>query len=83
MMPAMELEKSAAGFASVFTIGGLYAACVEHYFGKVVSLKSYLQAFGRKSTSKASGTQDVPDDSISEPRAHDQLVDNRTLTRSG
>ncbi len=28
-------------------------------------------------------TERVPDDSIDEPRAHDQLADNRTLTRSG
>ncbi len=58
----------ATGYASVFTIGGLYVAWVEHYFGKVVSFESHLQAFGNKSTGKASGTQDVQDDSISEPR---------------
>ncbi len=34
----------ATGSASVFTIGGLHVGCVEHYFGKVVSLESYLQA---------------------------------------
>ncbi len=43
----------------VFTIGGLYVACVEHYFGKGVSLESYLQAVGKKSTGKASGTQET------------------------
>ncbi len=96
-MPATELENQptcvstrflnlgtcATGYASVFTIGGLYVACVEHCLGKGVSLESYLQAFGRKSTGKASGTQDPPNDLTSEPRAHDQLADNRTLTRSG
>ncbi len=49
----------ATGFASVFKIGGLYVACVERCFGKVVSLECHLQAFGKKSTGKASGTQDV------------------------
>ncbi len=49
----------ATGFASVFTIGGLYVACVEHCLGKGVSLESYLQAVGRKSTGKASGTQET------------------------
>ncbi len=73
----------ANGFASVFTIGGLHVACVEHCLGKGVSLESYLQALGRKSTGKASGTQDLPNDLTSEPRAHDQLAYNRTLTRSG
>ncbi len=77
------LRTCATGFASVFTIGGLYVACVERCLDRSVSLESYLQAFGKKSTGKASGTQDLPDDSISEPRAHDQLADNRTLTRSG
>ncbi len=52
----------ATGFASVFTIGGLYVAYVERCLGKVVSPESYLQAFGKKSTGKASGTQDLPDD---------------------
>ncbi len=42
-----------------------------------------LQAVGRKITGKASGTQVVTADLTSEPRAHDQLADNRTLTRSG
>ncbi len=51
--------------------------------GKSVSLEFYLQAFDRKSTGIASGTQDVLDDLTSEPRVHDQLADNRTLTRSG
>ncbi len=73
----------ATGFASVFTIGGLQVACVQRCLGKGVSLESNLQAFGRKSTGKASGTQDLPVDLTSEPRAHDQLADNRTLTRSG
>ncbi len=49
----------ATGFASVFTVGGLYVACVEHYFGNGVSLESYLQAVGKKSTGKASGTQET------------------------
>ncbi len=57
----------ATGFASVFTIGGLYVACFGRCLGKVVSLGSYLQAFGRKSTGKASGTQDLPDESIGSP----------------
>ncbi len=34
----------ATGSASVFTIGGLYVACVVRCFGKVVSLESHLQA---------------------------------------
>ncbi len=38
----------ATGYASVFTIEGLYVACVEHCLGKGVSLESYLQAVGRK-----------------------------------
>ncbi len=49
----------ATGYASVFMIGGLYVSFVEHYFGKVVSLESYLQAVGKKSTGKASGTQET------------------------
>ncbi len=49
----------ATGYASVFTIGGLYVACVVRCLGQVVSRESYLQAFGKKSTGKASGTQDL------------------------
>ncbi len=49
----------ATGYASVFTIGGLQVACVEHCLRKGVSLESYLQAFGQKSTGKASGTQET------------------------
>ncbi len=71
----------ATGCASVFTIGGLQVACVEHCLGKGVSLESYLQALGKKSTGKASGTQDVPDDSICQRLAASR--DNRTLTRAG
>ncbi len=37
-------RKCATGYASVFTIGGLYVACFERYLGKGVSLGSYLQA---------------------------------------
>ncbi len=44
----------ATGYASVFKIGGLYVACVVRCFGKGVSIESYLQAFGKKSTGKAS-----------------------------
>ncbi len=71
----------ATGFASVFTIGGLHVACFERCLGKGVSLESYLQAFGKKSTGKASGTQDVLDDSICKQLADNR--DNRGLTPSG
>ncbi len=63
----MLAETCATGYASVFTIGGLYVACFGRCLGKGVSLGSYLQAFGRKSTGKASGTQDLAAESIGSP----------------
>ncbi len=49
----------ATGFASVFTIGGLYVACALTLPWQSCLTRVLLQAVGRKSTGKASGTQET------------------------